>query len=35
MILSKDSWEEFQHWYGGGPAIPRKIISVENGQNNR
>eukprot|EP01114_Cavostelium_apophysatum_P000522 TRINITY_DN10473_c0_g1_i1.p1 TRINITY_DN10473_c0_g1~~TRINITY_DN10473_c0_g1_i1.p1 ORF type:complete len:811 (-),score=191.91 TRINITY_DN10473_c0_g1_i1:1186-3393(-) len=28
MLVPKECWERLQRWYGGGPAIERKVISV-------
>ena len=27
LLLPKDAWEKLVGWYGGGPAIPRKVVS--------
>lgn len=28
VIMSSDCWRTLHHWYGGGPALPRKVIAT-------
>lgn len=30
-VLAEEAWKKLQQWYGGGPAIPRRVIELKTG----